>query len=75
MYTTLVIIILELTFFIAQQWKSVYAVAKHGNAVKPGGLYIYKDDKVKHDGELLFIQIVNIYCLYSSFQVISIPMT
>ncbi|KAI7880051.1 hypothetical protein K492DRAFT_207811 [Lichtheimia hyalospora FSU 10163] len=27
------------------QWKSVYAVAKHGNAVKPGGLYIYKDDK------------------------------
>ncbi|KAI8971954.1 hypothetical protein BDF20DRAFT_887459 [Mycotypha africana] len=27
------------------QWKPVYAVAKHGNAVKPGGLYLYKDDK------------------------------
>ncbi|KAL0089705.1 hypothetical protein J3Q64DRAFT_1820184 [Phycomyces blakesleeanus] len=27
------------------QWKPVYVVAKHGNAVKPGGLYIYKDDK------------------------------
>ncbi|KAI7856074.1 hypothetical protein BDC45DRAFT_555919 [Circinella umbellata] len=27
------------------QWKQVYAVAKHGNAVKPGGLYLYKDDK------------------------------
>lgn len=64
MYTALVIIILELTFFfITQQWKSVYAVAKHGNAVKPGGLYIYKDDKVKHDNGLLFIQIINIHHL------------
>ncbi|KAI9273459.1 hypothetical protein EDC94DRAFT_594947 [Helicostylum pulchrum] len=27
------------------QWKPVYAVAKHGNAVKPGGLYLYKDVK------------------------------
>ncbi|KAI8148666.1 hypothetical protein BJV82DRAFT_592896 [Fennellomyces sp. T-0311] len=27
------------------QWKQVYAVAKHGNAIKPGGLYLYKDDK------------------------------
>ncbi|KAI7875245.1 uncharacterized protein EV154DRAFT_472770 [Mucor mucedo] len=27
------------------QWKAVYAVAKHGNAVKPGGLYLYKDVK------------------------------
>ncbi|CAO0792023.1 unnamed protein product [Mucor circinelloides] len=27
------------------QWKPVYAVAKHGNAVKPGGLYLYKDIK------------------------------
>ncbi|KAG0193761.1 hypothetical protein DFQ28_003432 [Apophysomyces sp. BC1034] len=27
------------------QWKPVYAVAKHGNAIKPGGLYLYKDDK------------------------------
>ncbi|KAG2223254.1 hypothetical protein INT45_006135 [Circinella minor] len=26
-------------------WKQVYAVAKHGNAIKPGGLYLYKDDK------------------------------
>ncbi|OAD07458.1 hypothetical protein MUCCIDRAFT_157738 [Mucor lusitanicus CBS 277.49] len=28
-----------------KQWKPVYAVAKHGNAVKPGGLYLYKDIK------------------------------
>ncbi|KAI9274496.1 hypothetical protein BDA99DRAFT_497688 [Phascolomyces articulosus] len=27
------------------QWKQVYAVAKHGNSIKPGGLYLYKDDK------------------------------
>ncbi|KAG1448681.1 hypothetical protein G6F46_003874 [Rhizopus delemar] len=27
------------------QWKPVYAVAKHGNSVKPGGLYLYKDVK------------------------------
>ncbi|KAK4513818.1 uncharacterized protein ATC70_005824 [Mucor velutinosus] len=27
------------------QWKPVYAVAKHGNTVKPGGLYLYKDIK------------------------------
>ncbi|ORX47053.1 hypothetical protein DM01DRAFT_1339353 [Hesseltinella vesiculosa] len=27
------------------QWRQVYAVAKHGNAVKPGSLYLYKDDK------------------------------
>ncbi|KAI9311281.1 hypothetical protein BX666DRAFT_1093780 [Dichotomocladium elegans] len=27
------------------QWKHVYAVAKHGNAVKPGGLFVYKDEK------------------------------
>ncbi|KAI7898231.1 uncharacterized protein BX663DRAFT_266310 [Cokeromyces recurvatus] len=27
------------------QWKPVYAVAKHGNAIKPGGLYLYKDIK------------------------------
>ncbi|RUP49305.1 hypothetical protein BC936DRAFT_142824 [Jimgerdemannia flammicorona] len=29
-----------------QQWKRCYAIAKHGNAVKPGGLYLYKDDKL-----------------------------
>ncbi|KAI8381009.1 uncharacterized protein BYT42DRAFT_643883 [Radiomyces spectabilis] len=27
------------------QWRPVYAVAKHGNAIKPSGLYLYKDDK------------------------------
>ncbi|KAI8063192.1 hypothetical protein BC940DRAFT_112828 [Gongronella butleri] len=27
------------------QWRQVYAVAKHGNAVKPGSLYLYKDEK------------------------------
>ncbi|KAI8333013.1 hypothetical protein BD560DRAFT_378731 [Blakeslea trispora] len=27
------------------QWKAVYAVAKHGNAVRPGSLYLYKDTK------------------------------
>ncbi|ORZ15256.1 hypothetical protein BCR42DRAFT_416736 [Absidia repens] len=27
------------------QWRPVYAVAKHGNAIKPGALYLYKDDK------------------------------
>ncbi|KAI8976148.1 hypothetical protein BDB01DRAFT_853434 [Pilobolus umbonatus] len=27
------------------QWKPVYAVAKHGNSVKPGGLYLYRDMK------------------------------
>ncbi|KAI9304633.1 hypothetical protein BJ944DRAFT_266545 [Cunninghamella echinulata] len=30
------------------QWRQVYAVAKHGNAVKPGALYLYKDDKFAH---------------------------
>ncbi|CEG82625.1 hypothetical protein RMATCC62417_16672 [Rhizopus microsporus] len=30
------------------QWKPVYAVAKHGNSVKPGGLYLYKDSKCTH---------------------------
>ncbi|KAI8875868.1 hypothetical protein K501DRAFT_263139 [Backusella circina FSU 941] len=30
------------------QWKQVYAVAKHGNAVKAGGLYLYKDEKLSH---------------------------
>ncbi|KAF7732311.1 hypothetical protein EC973_005207 [Apophysomyces ossiformis] len=34
------------------QWKPVYAVAKHGNAIKPGGLYLYKDDKPKFSSHI-----------------------
>ncbi|KAI9248188.1 hypothetical protein BY458DRAFT_560203 [Sporodiniella umbellata] len=29
-------------------WKPVYGVAKHGNSIKPGGLYLYKDVKCAH---------------------------
>ncbi|CEP07535.1 hypothetical protein [Parasitella parasitica] len=29
------------------QWKPVYAVAKHGTAVRSASLYLYKDDKCK----------------------------
>ncbi|CAM0143109.1 unnamed protein product [Umbelopsis sp. WA50703] len=28
------------------QWKSYYGVAKHGNAIKPGSLSLYKDEKL-----------------------------